>query len=62
MHAVMFSVLVAAYKSWILPVVMPLSLLIAISSVGLGLHYVSDVLAGAVIGYIFALLSLALLG
>lgn len=62
MHAVMFSVLVAAHTPWLLPIVIPLSLLISISRVGLGLHYVSDVLAGAAIGYAFAMLSLALMG
>ena len=40
----------------------PLSLLIAISRVGLGLHYVSDVLAGAALGYAFALVSLYWMG
>jgi undecaprenyl-diphosphatase len=62
LHAVMFSVLVAAHTPWLLPVVIPLALLIAVSRVGLGLHYVSDVLAGAAMGGAFALLSLALLG
>ncbi|MGM0543820.1 MAG: phosphatase PAP2 family protein [Pseudomonadota bacterium] len=62
MHAVMFSVLVAAHTPWLLPVVLPLAVLIAISRVGLGLHYVSDVIAGAVMGYGFALLSLSLMG
>ncbi|HCR96973.1 MULTISPECIES: phosphatase PAP2 family protein [Halomonas] len=58
MHAVMFSVLVAAHTPWLLPLVVPLALLIAVSRVGLGLHYISDVLAGAAMGYGFALLSL----
>ncbi|MCB8888389.1 phosphatase PAP2 family protein [Vreelandella malpeensis] len=58
MHAVMFSVLVAAHTPWLLVVILPLSALIAISRVGLGLHYASDVLAGAAMGYGFALLSL----
>ena len=62
MHAVMFSVLVAAHTPWLLPIVIPLSLLIAISRVGLGLHYVSDVIAGAALGYGFALLSLYWMG
>jgi undecaprenyl-diphosphatase len=62
MHAVMFSVLVAAHTPWLLPVVLPLTLLIAISRVGLGLHYVSDVLAGAALGYAFALFSLYWMG
>ncbi|MFG6665631.1 phosphatase PAP2 family protein [Halomonas sp. HNIBRBA4712] len=60
MHAVMFCVLVAAHTPWLLAVVLPLSGLIAISRVGLGLHYASDVLAGAAIGYGFALLALYL--
>lgn len=62
MHAVMFSVLVAAHTPWLLPVIVPLTLLIAISRVGLGLHYVSDVLAGAALGYAFALISLYWVG
>ncbi|SDN34138.1 phosphatase PAP2 family protein [Vreelandella arcis] len=62
MHAVMFSILVAAHTPWLLPVVLPLALLIAISRVGLGLHYVSDVIAGAIMGAGFALLSLYLMG
>lgn len=62
MHAVMFTLFVAAHTPWLLPIVVPLAALIAISRVGLGLHYASDVVAGAAMGYGFALLSLALLG
>ncbi|MBP5980815.1 MAG: phosphatase PAP2 family protein [Halomonas sp.] len=62
MHAVMFSVLVAAHTPWLLPLVLPLALLIAISRVGLGLHYISDVIAGGAIGYGFAFLSLYWMG
>lgn len=62
MHAVMFSVLVAAHTPWLLPLVVPLALLIAVSRVGLGLHYVSDVLAGGAMGYGFALLCLYWIG
>lgn len=62
MHAVMFTLLVAAHTPWLLPIVIPLAVLIAISRVGLGLHYFSDVLAGAVMGYGFALLSLTIVG
>lgn len=61
MHAVMFTLLVAAHTPWLLPAVIPLALLIAISRVGLGLHYLSDVAAGAAMGMGFALLSLAAL-
>ncbi|WP_018917683.1 phosphatase PAP2 family protein [Vreelandella zhanjiangensis] len=62
MHAVLFSVLVAAHTPWLLPLVLPLALLIAISRVGLGLHYISDVIAGGAIGYGFAFLSLYWMG
>ena len=62
MHAVMFTLFVTAHTPWLLPIVVPLAVMIAISRVGLGLHYASDVVAGAAMGYGFALLSLALLG
>ncbi|EPC04340.1 hypothetical protein L861_03200 [Litchfieldella anticariensis FP35 = DSM 16096] len=61
MHAVMFCCLCAATQPELLFIVAPLSLLIAASRVGLGLHYVSDVLGGALIGTAFALLSLRLM-
>lgn len=60
MHAVMFTLLIAAHTPWLLPIAVPLALLIAISRVGLGLHYVSDVAAGALMGYLFALISLSI--
>ncbi|KAA0013128.1 phosphatase PAP2 family protein [Billgrantia pellis] len=62
MHAVMFCVLTAAHAPWLLPLLVPLAALIALSRVGLGLHYVSDVAAGAAIGYAFGLTSLYLAG
>ncbi|EWH01788.1 phosphatase PAP2 family protein [Halomonas sp. BC04] len=62
MHAVMFCILTAAHAPWLLPILVPLSLLIALSRVGLGLHYISDVVAGAAIGWAFALASLHLAG
>lgn len=62
MHAVMFCVLTAQHAPWLLTLLLPLTLLIAISRVGLGLHYASDVVAGALIGYGFARVSLALAG
>lgn len=62
MHAVMFCILTAAHTPILLPWLAPLALLIAISRVGLGLHYVSDVIAGGIIGYAFAVTSLALAG
>lgn len=62
MHAVMFCVLTDAHAPALLPWLVPLTLLIAVSRVGLGLHYVSDVIAGGAIGYAFAVTSLALAG
>ncbi|RTR06265.1 phosphatase PAP2 family protein [Halomonas nitroreducens] len=62
MHAVMFLTLVAAHSPVLLPALAPLVALIAVSRVGLGLHYLSDVAAGAAIGYAFAVASLALAG
>ncbi|MBZ5877606.1 MULTISPECIES: phosphatase PAP2 family protein [Chromohalobacter] len=54
LHAVMFCTLTAASSPWLLVVVLPLSGLIAASRVILGLHYVSDVAAGAVLGFAIA--------
>lgn len=61
MHAMMFTVLTAVSTPWLLLIVAPLAALIAISRVGLGLHYISDVIGGGVIGIMFALASLTLL-
>lgn len=58
MHAVMFSILMAATTPELLPLIVPLALLIAASRVGLGLHYISDVFGGAVVGVMFAALGL----
>lgn len=58
MHAVMFCLLSASHTPGLLPILVPLSLLIALSRVGLGLHYISDVLAGGAIGALFAWASL----
>ncbi|MDT8893765.1 phosphatase PAP2 family protein [Halomonas sp. I1] len=62
MHAVMFLALTAMHTPWLAPWLLPIVSLIAISRVGLGLHYISDVLAGAAIGYAFAMGSLHLAG
>ncbi|RCV86407.1 phosphatase PAP2 family protein [Billgrantia montanilacus] len=62
MHAVMFCVMTSVHAPWLMPLLVPLSLLIALSRVGLGLHYISDVVAGAAIGWAFALASLHLAG
>ncbi|MCC5881952.1 MAG: phosphatase PAP2 family protein [Halomonas sp.] len=62
MHAVMFCVMTSVHAPWLLPLLMPLATLIALSRVGLGLHYISDVIAGGAIGYAFGLVSLYLAG
>ncbi|WP_136246593.1 phosphatase PAP2 family protein [Halomonas borealis] len=62
LHAVMFCTLSATHAPWLLPSLIPVATLIAVSRVGLGLHYISDVVAGAAIGYTLALLSLSLAG
>lgn len=54
LHAVSFSVIACSHfpeMSWLL---IPFTLLIALSRPVLGLHYPSDVLAGAAIGAVFA--------
>lgn len=62
MHAVMFLALTASHLPWLAPWLVPLVVLIALSRVGLGLHYLSDVLAGALLGLLFAGMSLAIAG
>jgi len=58
MHAVAFSIVVVAYFPALLWLVTPFALLVALSRPILGLHYPSDVLAGAVLGAVIAILSL----
>lgn len=58
LHAVAFSITVVAYYPELALLVYPVTVLIALSRVVLGLHYPSDVLAGALLG---AILGYALL-
>lgn len=60
LHAVAFSVIAVAYFPALLWLVLPFSLLVALSRPILGLHYPSDVLAGALMGALLASFSLYL--
>lgn len=61
MHAVSFSIIAISYFPYLLWLVTPFAVLVALSRPILGLHYPSDVLAGAAIGAVIACLSLALI-
>jgi undecaprenyl-diphosphatase len=57
MHAVAFSILSVSYFPELLWLVAPFTILVALSRPILGLHYPSDVLAGAALGALIANLS-----
>lgn len=60
LHAVAFSVMLLSYFPLLAPIVLPFTILVALSRVVLGLHYPSDVIAGATIGVAIASISLLL--
>ncbi len=62
LHAVAFSIIAAIYHPTLVWLVVPFTGLVAVSRVVLGLHYPSDVLAGAALGALVALLTLPLVG
>jgi undecaprenyl-diphosphatase len=60
LHAVAFALVGLAYFPYLAPLVVPFTVLVALSRVVLGLHYPSDVLAGILIGTVVAGASLLL--
>jgi undecaprenyl-diphosphatase len=62
LHAVCFLTLLANYFPMLALIMLPFGLSVAASRVILGLHYPSDVLAGALIGWSLARASLLLIG
>jgi undecaprenyl-diphosphatase len=59
LHAVAFTLVAVAYYPFLAWITVPFTLLVAASRIMLGLHYPSDVAAGAVMGGVIAALSLA---
>jgi undecaprenyl-diphosphatase len=60
LHAAAFSIVALAYFPSLAALLVPFTLLTAVSRVVLGLHYPSDVLAGALLGSLIGAASLAL--
>lgn len=54
LHAVLSASTVAALAAPLLVVYLPLAVLVAVSRVALGVHYTSDVIAGAALGLLIA--------
>lgn len=57
LHAVAFTLVACAHYPWLGALLVPFTLLVAASRLVLGLHYVSDVVAGAVLGAAIAAIS-----
>lgn len=62
LHAVSFTLIAASAFPLLTIVLVPAAALIAMSRVVLGLHYPSDVIAGALLGGIIARVTMALIG
>ena len=60
MHAVAFSIVALSYFPGLFWLVVPFAVLVGLSRPILGLHYPSDVLAGAALGAVIAYISLSL--
>jgi len=62
LHAVNFAIQLSVFAPPLMWLLLPFAMAIAISRLVLGLHYLSDVLAGALLGGMIALLALYLQG
>lgn len=60
MHAVAFTCVALFYFPGLFTTLIPFTILIALSRVILGLHYPSDVIAGAILGALIALVSFSI--
>ncbi len=60
LHATNFAIMFSQFEPLFIPIVVPFALLVAVSRVVLGLHYPSDIIAGAAIGTALANASLAI--
>jgi undecaprenyl-diphosphatase len=58
LHAVLFTIMLGTHFPLLLPVLVPFMVLVALSRMILGLHYPSDVIAGALLGSVLAISSL----
>lgn len=61
LHAVAFSLVAIYYYPSLFVIVVPFTLMVALSRVVLGLHYPSDVLVGALIGLTLSLMSFGIM-